>query len=73
MVIARYLTKEFADAIGLTIEDLVRLSPLVDKLGKKHTYLKVIYDNYLNNKGFFLTDEQREEAYMKYKESRGEQ
>lgn len=70
MRIGKYLVPEFAKYIKLTIEDLYQLKPLVDKLDEKHDYEKIIYDSYIANSGFYLTDEQREKAYLRYKESR---
>lgn len=71
MVIGKFLIPEFCTEIGLTIEDLPRLVPLLDKLDDKHKYEKIIYDSYIANGSFTLSDEQREKAYKSYKESRG--
>lgn len=71
MVIGKYLVPEFCKEINLTINDLARLSPLIDRLDDKHRYEKIIFDSYLSNNSFTLTDSQRDEAYKSYKESRG--
>lgn len=70
MAIARFLTVEFAEAIGFTIEDLPKLKVMKDNLDDKHKYLGIIYDSYLENKSFTLTDEQRMKAFEDYKNSR---
>ena len=66
-----WLIPEFAKEIGVKIEDLSILSPLVAKLDNKHKYLEVIYNAYIENKDFILTDAQRLKAYEVYKEARG--
>ena len=71
MVVGKFLVPEFCEAIGFTIEDLPRMQPLIDKLDDKHKYEKIIFDSYIKNGSFALTNEQREEAYKNYKESRG--
>lgn len=73
MVIGKFLVPEFCEQIGFTIEDLLILQPLVDKLDDKHQYEKIIYNSYIKNNAFYLTDKQRLEAYNSYKESRGDQ
>lgn len=72
MVIGKFLIPEFNEAIGFTIEDLPRLEVLIDRLDDKHKYEEIIYNSYLKNGSFTLTDEQRERAYKSYKQSRGE-
>lgn len=68
----KFLSPEFAEYIGLTIEDLKRLKPMFDDIDEKHRYEKVIFDSYVENNGFFLTDEQRLRAYDEYKRERPE-
>ena len=70
MVVGKFLVPEFCDAIGLTVEDLPQLRPLIDRLDDKHKYEEIIFDSYLQNGCFTLTDEQRLAAYNNYKESR---
>lgn len=72
MVIGKFLIPEFNEAIGFTIEDLSRVKPLIDKLDDKHKYEEIIYNSYIENGTFSLTNEQREKAYKSYKKSRGE-
>lgn len=71
MVIGKFLIPEFCEAIGFTINDLPRVKILVDKLDDKHKYEEIIYNSYIENNSFTLTDKQRENAYKSYKESRG--
>jgi hypothetical protein len=71
MAICNFLVPEFCEEIGFKITDLHHLQPLVDRLDKKHMYLKFIYDSYLANGAFVLSEEQRIAAYKNYKESRG--
>ena len=66
----KFLSPEFAEYIGLTIEELKRLKPMFEKIDEKHRYEKVIFDSYVENNGFFLTDEQRLRAYEEYKMQR---
>ena len=66
----KFLVKDFAEYIGLTIDDLKRLQPLFESMDEKHKYEKVIYDAYVKNNAFELTDEQRMEAFDKYNESK---
>ena len=72
MVVGKFLIPEFCNEIGFTIEDLPKVAPLLDRLDDKHKYEKIIYDSYIENGSFSLTDEQRVRAYKSYKESRGE-
>lgn len=72
MVIGKFLIPEFCQTIGFTINDLLKLKPLLKKLDDKHKYEQIIYDSYIENQEFILTDEQRKKAYQSYKESRGE-
>lgn len=66
MEIGKFLVPEVAEYLGFTIEHLKRLAPVVDRLDEKHRYEKVIYDSYIENGAFVLTDEQRNEAYQVY-------
>lgn len=71
MVIGKFLIPEFCAEIEFTIEDLPRLASLLNKLDDKHKYEEIIFNSYLKNGSFTLSDEQREQAYKSYKESRG--
>lgn len=72
MVVGKFLIPEFCKEIGLTINDLPKLRPLIDKLDNKHKYEEIIFNSYIENGSFSLTDEQRKRAYRAYMESRGE-
>lgn len=71
MVIGKFLVPEFCEAIRLTIEDLPRLKPLIERLDDKHKYEEIIFNSYIENNAFTLTQEQRDLAYQSYKETRG--
>lgn len=71
MTFCKFLIPEFNRYIGFTIEDLPRVKPLVDKVDSKHYYAAMIYNAYIENGSFTLTEEQRLNAYINYKESRG--
>lgn len=66
MVVGKFLVPEFCEAIGFTINDLPRMQPLIDKLDYKHKYEEIIYNSYLENGSFILTQEQRDKAYESY-------
>ena len=66
----KFLVPEFANYLGMTIDDLKQLQSCFDNMDNKHKYEKIIYDSYIKNNGFFLTDEQLEKAYKEYKKYR---
>lgn len=66
----KFLVPEFAEYIGMEINDLRRLAPLFDQMDEAHKYEKIIFDAYIENNNFTLTDEQRKAAYEEYKLSR---
>ena len=70
MEVGKFLVREVAFVIGLKINDLKKLRPVIERLDEKHKYLEVIYNSYLENGSFYLTDEQRELAYEEYKKAR---
>ena len=70
MELGKFLVKEVCEEIRFTIEHLKRLKPIVDKLDEKHLYEKVIYESYIENNDFVLTEEQRLKAYNVYREAR---
>jgi len=70
MVIGKFLIPEFNEEIGFVVDDLRELKPLIDKIDDKHKYEKIIYDAYLENGKFELTQEQRDAAYAEYKKYR---
>lgn len=71
MTVGKYLIPEFCNEIGFTINDLLKVQSLVNKLDDKHIYEAIIFDSYIENGSFKLTNEQRQRAYKSYKESRG--
>lgn len=71
IIVGKFLVPEVASYLGLTIEDLKTLKPLIDRLNEKHKYEEIIYNAYIKNNAFVLTDEQRLEAYNEYKKERG--
>ena len=71
MKVGKFLIPEFNKYINFTIDDLKSLQPIFDNMDEKHTYERVIFESYLKNGDFFLTDEQRRKAYEEYKRSRG--
>jgi hypothetical protein len=70
MEIGKFLVPDVAGYVGITIDHLKRLAPVVDRLDEKHRYEKVIYDAYIENGYFYLTDEQRNKAYHEYARTR---
>lgn len=70
MLVGKFLIPEFNKEIGFTIEDLSRLKPIFDKLDPKHFYEAIIYQSYIENNAFILTDDQRLKAYECYKKYR---
>jgi hypothetical protein len=73
MAVGKFLIPEFCKAIGFTIKDLPKLSSLIDQLDQKHKYEEIIFNSYLKNGSFYLSDTQRDLAYKSYQESRKEQ
>ena len=66
MEIGKFLVPEFIKEFKLSIDDLKRLEPIIAKLDDKHKYEEVIYNSYIKNNDFTLTDEQLNEAYKIY-------
>lgn len=71
MVVGKFLVPEFCAAIGFTIEDLPQMKVLIDKLDDKHKYEEIIFNSYMENGNFTLTEAQRDLAYQSYKMTRG--
>ena len=70
LVVGKFLIPEICNEIGFTIDHLKKLVNFFDKLDDKHQYEKVIYDAYIENNDFILSDEQLLNAYNKYKKFR---
>ncbi|MCH5307629.1 MAG: hypothetical protein J1E37_06060 [Prevotella sp.] len=73
MSLCNFLIPEFAREFNITIEDLETLRPMRDMLDRRHQYLGVIYDAYIANGDFTLTDEQRQTAFDEYTKERTRQ
>ena len=69
--IGKFLVPEYAEYFGITIDGLKELHHLIDFIDERHIYEKMIYDFYIKNNGFFLTDDQLKEVYDEYKKERG--
>ena len=70
IVVGKFLVPSVARDLGLTIDDLWRLEDTVSSLDEAHTYEKVIFHAYLENKDFVLTEEQRGKAFRTYNNNR---
>ena len=66
MEIGKFLVPEFIKEFKLSIDDLKRLKPIITKLDDKHKYDEVIYNPYIENNDFILTDKQRQNAFETY-------
>lgn len=70
----KFLVTDFANEIGLTIEDLKAFADAyLPKLDARHKYQEIIYNSYIANNGFYLTDKQREDAYEEYNKDKKEE
>ena len=65
--LGKFLVPDFVKEIGFTIDDMKELEFLIDNLDNKHQYEKIIYNAYIENNDFYLTDDQRLQAYEMYK------
>jgi hypothetical protein len=70
LAVGKFLVKGFADAIGLTTDQLQQLQPLVEKLDEKHQYERIIFDAIISAGSWDLSDETLQAAYALYTESR---
>lgn len=68
--LGKFLVPEFNKEIGFTIEHLKQLEFLINKLDDKHKYEKIIYEAYIKNNEFILSDDQLKNAYNEYKKYR---
>ena len=64
------LVPEFNEVFGITYLDLIKVENVINNLTGKLSYYKVIYDAYMKNGSFVLTDEQRQAAYEVYKKNK---
>lgn len=70
LCVGKFLIPGFNKEIDFTIDDLPKLQPLIDRLDSKHKYEEIIYNSYIENGRFELTDEQLQKAYQSYLQSR---
>ena len=70
--IGKFLVPEFIDYKGVTISDLKGIGDIFNRLDSKHQYLKFIWGSYIENGDFYLTDDQRLNAYNEYKRERSD-
>ena len=70
MQVGKFLVKEFAEEIGLTVDDLKQLKPLIDNLDTKHAYERIIYDYITENDSWDIPAKVRNAAYKVYKAAR---
>ena len=70
MKAGKFLIPEFNEYINFTIDDLKSICYIFNEMDSKHSYEKIIADAYIENNGFFLTDEQRDMEYKEYKKTR---
>jgi hypothetical protein len=68
--VGKFLIPEFCEYIGFTIDELPSLKEYFDKMDDKHKYEQIIFESYLQNHSFTLTQEQRDKAYQEYKKYR---
>lgn len=68
----KFLCPDIINHLHLEIEDLERLKECIDRMDDRHHYLQMIYQFYLDNRKFELTEEQLLEAYNDYKKTRPE-
>ena len=70
MRVGKFLVPEFCDYIGFTIEELPIFDSIFNSIDDKHKYEKYIYEFYIKNGKFELTNEQRKKCYEIYKKYR---
>lgn len=70
LLVGKFLVPEVAGAIGATVADILPLETLLPNLDKRHKYVAVIFEAVKQNNSFVLTEEQRDEAYEVYKQSK---
>lgn len=67
----KFLVPDVVEYLGITMGDLVKLHGHFEN--KIEAYQELIYNAYITNGAFTLTDEQRDAAYKAYKEARPEE
>lgn len=70
MIVSKFVVPEIVEFFEITLEDLIPFIEIFKHIDRKHKYVKYIFECYLDNANFTLTDKQRDEAYRLYKEER---
>lgn len=70
LLVGKFIVPEVAREIGATVNDILSLEPLIEKLDEKHAYEAVIFSAIKSNGNFEITEEQRSQAYEAYKLAR---
>ena len=70
MAVGKLLVTELVKYMNITIDDLKKFKFAIDEIQEKHSYEKIIYDAFIKNNDFILTQEQRDKAYQEYKKYR---
>lgn len=65
-----FLVPDIITRVGMTVELLPSIKPLIDKLDDAHKYIELIYNAYVENNNFTLTNEQLMAAYDEYNRER---
>jgi len=68
--LGQFLTPAFCAAFSIVPKDLVLLRPLRERLDPLHGYLGIIYDAYIRNGDFVLTEKQTAAALSEYRRER---
>lgn len=68
--VAPFLSPAVCKIIGFRPEELPRIEKYVKLVPPKYRYYEKIYNAYVENDDFYLTEEQRAAAYKVYREAR---
>ena len=70
MAVGKLLVPELVKYMNITIDDLKKYKIAIDEIQEKKKKKKIIYDAFIKNNDFILTQEQRDKAYQEYKKYR---
>ena len=70
LAVCAFVVPEVAEFLELTLEELFMFEYYFKKINRRHLYVKYIYDCYMENRAFSLTQEQKDFAYNLYNENR---
>lgn len=70
LAVCKFLVPELTSLFNIQVDELPIFEPQLKNISSKHQYMLYIYNCYLENGNFTLTDEQRLHAYEMYKERR---